>query len=262
MTARTSAALNPKRQRWINKMQCIFVLLLVALATTIGPAAASADIPYAMSEHPSQDGRCKGDTGKADLDRDEQACLAQLNDVVRRNGKSLEITFKDGSTRSYVTRLPDDLPGHEDDSVEYKLVSYFPEHELLLIEIGYWEGVQWMLLWLNRVIETKIHSPPHASPSRRWLFSVCSSEGPSGCGNGMEIVAAPFDLKLGGWSYLTPDDDYTFYEFDGWDGDDRVKLIATFKVGTEMKPFPASVERSNGRWQLKLPKQHRKPPRH
>ncbi|MGY3451572.1 hypothetical protein [Bradyrhizobium sp. USDA 4353] len=242
-------------------MQHIFITVLVALATAIGPAAAWAEIPYAMSEHPSQDGRCEGDTGKADLDRDEQACLDQLKGVVRRNGKALEITFKDGFTRSYVTRLPDDLPGHEDDSVEYKLVGYFPEHELLLIEIGYSEGVQWMLLRLNRGIETKVHSPPHYSPSHRWLFSVCSSIGPSGCGNGMDIVAAPFDLKQGGWSYLTPDDDDTLYEFAGWDGDDRVKLVATFRVGNEMKPFPAAVERINGRWQLKLPKQHRVPPR-
>ncbi|MDU6835181.1 MAG: hypothetical protein E6417_34770, partial [Bradyrhizobium sp.] len=58
-----------------------------------------------------------------------------------------------------------------------------------------------------------------------------------------------------------PDDDYTLYEFAGWDGDDRVKLVATFKVGAEMKPFPASIERVNGAWQLKLPKQHRPPPR-
>ncbi|MDU3129422.1 MAG: hypothetical protein E6699_18265, partial [Bradyrhizobium sp.] len=69
-----------------------------------------------MSEHPSQDGRCKGDPGKADLDRDEQACLDQLKDIVRRHGKALEVTFRDGFTRSYVTRLPDDLPGHEGNS--------------------------------------------------------------------------------------------------------------------------------------------------
>ncbi|MBR1137595.1 MAG: hypothetical protein EKK32_22615 [Bradyrhizobiaceae bacterium] len=242
-------------------MQCIFVMALVALAAAIVPAAASADIPYAMSEHPSQDGRCKGDPGKADLDRDEQACLDQLKDIVRRHGKALEVTFRDGFTRSYVTRLPDDLPGHEGNSVEYKLVGYFPEHGLLLIEIGYWEGVEWMLLRLDRGTETKIHSPPHYSPSHRWLFSVCSSDGPSGCGNGMDIVAAPFDLKMHGWNYLVPDDDYTLYEFAGWDGDDRVKLVATFKVGAEMKPFPASIERVNGAWQLKLPKQHRPPPR-
>ena len=118
-----------------------------------------------------------------------------------------------------------------------------------------------MLLRLDRGTETKIHSPPHYSPSHRWLFSVCSSDGPSGCGNGMDIVAAPFDLKMHGWNYLVPDDDYTLYEFAGWDGDDRVKLVATFKVGAEMKPFPASIERVNGAWQLKLPKQHRPPPR-
>lgn len=239
-------------------MQRIFLGLLLVLAFPASAVTAK-QIPYAMSEHPSQDGRCEGDTGKADLDRDEQACLDQLADVVSRNGKSLAITFKDGFTRSYVTRLPDDLPGKEDASVEYKLTGYFPEHGLLLIEIGYWEGVEWMLLRLDRGSETKVHSPPHYSPSHRWLFSVCSGDGPSGCGNGMEIVAAPSDRKLGGWRYLVPDDDYTFYEFAGWDGDDRVKLVATFKVGDTMKPFPASVERINGAWQLKLPKQHRRP---
>jgi hypothetical protein len=237
-------------------MRSISVPFLIALSFVAHPVTAMADIPYAMSAHPSQDGRCEGDTGKADLDRDEQACLAQLKDIVQRNGKVLNITFRDGSSRAYVTRLPDDLPGHEDDSVEYELVGYFPEHGLLLIQIGYYEGVEWMLLRLDRGTETKIHAPPHYSPSRRWLFSVCSGDGPSGCGNGMEIVAVTSELKIGGWRYLVPDDDYTSYEFAGWDGDDRVNLIATFKVEDKMKSFPASIERVNNIWRLKLPKQH------
>jgi hypothetical protein len=209
-----------------------------------------------MSAHPSQDGRCEGDTGKADLDRSEEACLAQLKGVASRNGKMLNIVLRDGTTRSYVTRLPEDLPDQEDQSVEYKLTGYFPEHQLLLIETGYWEGAEWIVLRLDDGVETKVHSPPHYSPHRDWLFSVCSSDGPSGCGNGMDIVPTRRDLKRGPWTYLVPDDDYTFYEFTGWDGDDRVKLVATFKVADKMKSLPASVERVNGVWQLKLPKQH------
>jgi len=231
------------------------LMTLLTLLLPVG-AAGAGDIPYAMSDHPSQDGRCEGDTGKADLDRSEKACLQQLKDVASRKGKLLRLKFRDGSRRNYINRPSEELKGREDDAIEYKLTGYFPKLDLVLLEIGYWEGAQWMLVRLDSGKETKLHAPPHLSPGQEWLFSVCSSDGPSGCGNGMDIVPAGPDPKRHEWHYLVPDNDYTLYEFEGWDGDNRVKLTATFDAGDGLKPFPASLECVNGVWHLELPKAH------
>ncbi len=72
----------------------------------------------------------------------------------------------------------------------------------------------------------------------------------------MDIVPTRPDAGLRDWHYSVPDDDYTLFEFDGWDGEDRVKLTATFDVGDELKSFPTSVERVDGSWRLNLPKEH------
>jgi hypothetical protein len=61
------------------------------------------------------------------------------------------------------------------------------------------------------------------------------------------------DPSLREWHYRIPDDDQWLYEFASWDGDDRVKLLAT-STGTPTKRATAMVERRNGNWHFKRPK--------
>jgi hypothetical protein len=49
------------------------------------------------------------------------------------------------------------------------------------------------------------------------------------------------------------------HEFAGWEGDARVKLTVTIRVGTELKTLPASVDLVDDRWRLKMPKEYRRP---
>ena len=67
-------------------MNSAFVLVFVAVALLAGPAAAQENPPYSFTAHPSQDGRCQGDTGIGDLDRSEKACLEQLTGIAAREG--------------------------------------------------------------------------------------------------------------------------------------------------------------------------------
>jgi hypothetical protein len=135
---------------------CLFILSLVAVSLLAGSAKAQQEFPpHSFSAHPSQDGRCRGDTGQGDTDRSEKACLEQLIGIAARVGESLRLTFQNGNGRVYASRSAGCDQGNIDDCVSYKLSGYFPKHGLLLIMIGYYEGVEWMLVRLDRGKETK-----------------------------------------------------------------------------------------------------------
>lgn len=240
------------------KKSYAFVVSFAAISLLVSSAGAQQEIPrYSFSAHPSQDGRCQGDTGHGDTDRSEAACLVELPAIASRQGDALRITLQNGGNKIYANRRTGCQGGDFEDCVEYKLTGYFPKHALALIEVSYYEGVEWILLRLDTGKETKVVVPPHYSPHQKWLVAACWSDGPAGCENGVDIVPTQSDQAASEWHYRVPPEDYTLYEFSGWDGDARVKLAVTFHVGKDLKTFPASVDLVAGRWLLKLPREHR-----
>lgn len=216
-------------------------------------ATALADPPkYSVSEHPSQDGRCIGDDGFGDLDRSEQACLEQVGELAQRVGPALQLKFRNGLTRVYLNEDAKCQTPEAEGCVKYRLTGYFPKHDLLLLEVGYWEGGSWLLVHAETGKASEIVAPPHYSPSKCWLVSVASGIGPSGPPDGIDVVPATSDTSLKEWHYRNPDDDPWLYEFAGWDGDDRVKLVVTSTVAPA-KRVSASVEYRNGEWHLARP---------
>jgi hypothetical protein len=232
------------------------MIRVARVATTVlfsCATALAAPPKYSLSDHPSQDGRCTGDNGVGDLDRSEQACLEQIGELAQRVGPALQLKFRNGVTRVYFN---EDAKCQSDEAkgcVKYQLTGYFPKHDLLLIEVDHWEGGSWLLVRADVGQATEIVAPPHYSPGKRWLVSVASGIGPAGPPDGIDIVPVTSDPSLQEWHYRVPDDDQWLYKFAGWDGDDRVKLLAT-STGTAVNHVTASVERRNGEWHLKRPK--------
>jgi hypothetical protein len=235
-------------------MKALLAQLAIAAAATclLIERAAFADVPYSFSNHPSQDGRCIGDHGMGDLDRSEKACLDQVGELAQRIGPGLQLKFRNGMTRVYLNEEAKCQSG-ADGCVKYQLIGYFPEHDLMLIEIGYWEGVSYRLVWADTGNDTDIVAPPHYSPDKRWLASVASGVGPSGPPNGMDIVPTRPSPSLKEWHYRTPDDGQWLYEFTGWDGNARVNLLAS-SLGAPQRSSPTSIDRRNGEWHLREPK--------
>ena len=232
----------------------IRVAITAAAAILSSLAAASATPPnYSLSDHPSQDGRCIGDKGVGDLDRSEQACLEQISELAQRVGPGLQLKFRNGLTRVYLNEDAKCRSAEAEGCVKYRLTGYFPKHDLILIEVGYWEGGNWLLVRADAGQASEIVAPPHYSPSERWLVSVASGPGPAGPPDGIDIVPATSDPSLKEWHYRVPDDGQWLYEFAGWNGDGRVKLLAT-SLEAPLRHVPASVERRNGSWHLSEPK--------
>jgi hypothetical protein len=229
---------------------------LFLMMTIVGLSActtALAEHPaYSVSDRPSQDGRCVGDHGVGDLDRSEQACLAQIGDMVERHGPGLQLKFRNGITRIYLNEDAKCRSDGAEGCVKYQLAGYFPKHDLILIEVGYSEGVSWKLVRADAGKASDIVAPPHYSPNEQWLVSVAASIGPSGPPNGIDIVPATSDPAFKEWHYRIADKSPWLYAFAGWDGNDRVKLLATSTDAPE-KHAPAVVERRARAWQLKEP---------
>ena len=233
----------------------IRVAILATTAVLLSCTTVLADPPkYSLSDHPSQDGRCIGDTGAGDLDRSEPACLKQIGELAERVGPRLRLKFRNGLTRVYLNEDAKCRTPEAEGCVKYRLTGYFPEHDLLLIEVGYWEGGSWLLVRADTGRTSEIVAPPHYSPSKHWLASVASSIGPSGPPDGIDIVPAANDPSLKEWHYRVPEDDQWLYEFAGWDGDDRVNLLATSTGTPKKKIVAACVERRNGNWHFTGPK--------
>ncbi|SDJ67311.1 MULTISPECIES: hypothetical protein [Bradyrhizobium] len=183
-------------------------VIVTAAALVVGTTSAAAT-PYSFSDHPSQDGRCIGDNGVGDIDRSESA---QIGGTAQRIGPGLQLKFGNGYTKIYLNEDAKCQSDTVDDCVKYQLTGYFPEHNIILIEVDYWEGVSWLLVWANTGDSIAIVAPPHYSPDKRWLASVTSAEGPSGPPNGMDIVPSRRAASLKEWHYRIPDDEKWLYE--------------------------------------------------
>ncbi|SCB55856.1 hypothetical protein GA0061098_10579 [Bradyrhizobium shewense] len=186
------------------KISLIGFAIFTAVASYLFDANASAGVPYSFSDHPSQDGCCVGDQGVGEIDRSEKACLAQVGELAQRVGPGLQLKFRNGKTRIYLNEEAKCQSDDADGCVKYQLTGYFPEHDLILIEVDYWEGASWLLVRADTGDDITIVAPPHYSPDRRWLVSVASSEGPAGPPNGMDIVPSTSNPSFKDWHYRTP----------------------------------------------------------
>jgi hypothetical protein len=236
-----------------SAMKGSLIRFAIAAAAASFAVNAFAAMPYSLSDHPSQDGRCVGDHGAGDLDRSETACLEQVGELARRVGPGLQLNFRNGTTRIYLNEEAKCQSSEADGCVKYQLTGYFPEHDLILIEVDGWEGAGWLLVRLGTGEDTAIVAPPHYSPDRRWLASVASSIGPAGPPDGMDVVPTSPDPSLKAWHYRTPDDGPWLYEYAGWDGNARVKLVAS-SLANPQRSVPGAIEWRNGQWQLREPR--------
>ncbi|MGJ4951908.1 hypothetical protein [Bradyrhizobium sp. HKCCYLS20291] len=226
--------------------------LAIGLATLccFAGGAAHAERPaFAIVDHPSQDGRCIGDNGTGDLDRSETACLAHVPELAQRRGAALQLTFRNRRTRVY--RNEDaKCAGDDKGCVKYQLTGYFPDHDLLLLERGRPEGIDWLLVRADIGDEIGIVAPPHYSPSKRWLVSVTSRLESSGPPDGIDVIPAKRDRTLKDWHYRTPEDGKWRYEFERWDSEDEIVLTAK-PNGDTAAPRPVAIRRKKSEWLFK-----------
>jgi hypothetical protein len=183
----------------------------------------------------------------------EKACMAKTNSSASRRGGTLRLTFGNGSTRTYQDNFSPKVCGGQrpyEICKRYVLYDYFPENGLFLVNIGYYESDEWLLVSQAGGKESKIVAPPGYSPNRKWLASVYATEGTDDGNNGIDIVPANLNSTEPAFHYRP--EEYEQWEFVGWDGDDRLSLKVIWRVGNdpELVTWSAEVVRMNGEWKL------------
>jgi hypothetical protein len=185
--------------------------------------------------------------------RYEKACVAKASASVARRGGELALKFDDGASRIYRDNRSKAAceQGPYESCKRYILYDYFPQHGLFLVNVGYHESQEWLLVSKLDGKEERIVAPPAYSPNKKWLASVYWTEGPDDGNNGIDIVPTS---NRGGPAFHYRPKEYELWDFVRWDGDDRLLLEVTWRAGNDpslkQSTWPAEAVRVNGKWQL------------
>ncbi len=151
----------------------------------------------------------------------EKQCILRTKSFARRRGNELRLTFRNGTTRAYKDNQSPKAceQGSYESCKQYVLYDFFPEHELFLINIEYYESPEWRLVRQLKGNEETIVAPPRYSSSKKWLASVDWNEFDDR-NNGIDIVPAMFNTVDRSFHYRPKE--YELWQFVAWDGDDRL----------------------------------------
>jgi hypothetical protein len=242
----------------------VFMLLSLSVSSAFAASGDQAGLcnPASGSCMPPHDGICEHpktifEGGVARYDGSpfsrsyEKKCILRAKSFALRRGGELRLTFGNGTTRAYKDNQSKACEhGPYESCKQHVLFDFFPEHDLLLINTGYYESQEWLLVRQLNGKEEAIVAPPRYSPNKKWLAAVNWSDGDDG-NNGIDIVPAASDTADRSFHHRPKE--YELWEFAGWDGDDRLSLSVKWRVSDkpELVTWPAEAVRVNGEWQLK-----------
>jgi rRNA maturation protein Nop10 len=201
-----------------------------------------------ICEHPSIDG-----TGSYPFSESyERRCILRAKPFAVRRGTALRLTFRNGKTRLYRNNWNAKAceQGPYENCKQYVLYDYLPQHKIFIVEVVYYESNEWLLIWQQNGRQEKVVAPPRYSPDRKWLASVCATEGPDDGNNGVDTVPSKFDSTGRSWHYRPRE--YEQWNFVGWEGSERLELNVIWRVNDkpELVTWLAEVVRAKGGWQL------------
>jgi hypothetical protein len=177
---------------------------------------------------------------------EEAPCLQQLHAMAERNDDVLTLKLDNGKTKVFKNNTKACEQG-SDGCVEYRLVGYIESDRQFVVEVLYYESGLVNLVSRRNGMVTRLEDWPHLSPNNKRFVVVAASDA-WGIDNAIAIFSATSDLPRLEWNFPTPKE-YEQYTFDGWDGDNRVRL-RVFADGNETE---TDLKRTPQGWQLKRP---------
>jgi hypothetical protein len=152
---------------------------------------------------------------------EEPACLNQFAGTVSRSGDDLRFRLDQGKTRTVKSNSEacEQIPIGQ--CVIYRLVGYIASSQQFVLRESFYESEFVQLVSRRTGAITKLEGYPHLSPSGSQFVTVAASDAWE-IDNPIAIFSNTDPPKLL-WRFPQPRE-YEEYSFDGWDGEDRVKL--------------------------------------
>lgn len=193
-------------------------------------------------------------SARADVlcDKDEAKCLRQLASVAKREGNHLRLTLANGQTKTFTTTQAACKANVYEKCLIYRLAGYFAQHRQFVVDVGFLlEGGTTFLVSHRTGNHIRLDAAPHYSPTGKRLAAVSATE--SEGENSIEILTAT-DPPKREWRYTVPKDEYALYEFVRWDGDERLEMAVTTRIGGKFhKSLPVEAIRAPNGWTLTSP---------
>jgi hypothetical protein len=175
----------------------------------------------------------------------ERSCLAEFRDAVTRSGDALTFRLDDAQTKVVRSQSAECRKVPVGDCVVYRLVGFIPRARQYVLYTSYYESVFVGLLSRRTGVVTHLEGLPRLSPSAGRFATVAASDAWD-IKSPIAIYANTDPPKLL-WRFPQPAE-YEEYAFDGWDGEDRVKLHTI-----TMPQIDTDVSRTADGWLLRRP---------
>ena len=184
---------------------------------------------------------------------DEEACLKQLAGLARRDGDHLHLRLANGKTRTFTTTTEACEANIYEKCLNYHLRGYYARHRYFMLDANFlMHGGVTLLVSARNGEYVKLDTYPKFSPSGRQFAAVNATE--SDGDNSIEIWSTASDPPRSEWRYVVPTDEYSLYEFVEWEGDDRLKMTVTTRIGEELhEGMPVEAVRAVAGWRLMPP---------
>ena len=155
----------------------------------------------------------------------EGPCLNELKEVAKRDGHVLTLKLDNGKTKIIRDSKECNNPDQEALCVSYRLVGYIGDKQFV-VAVQPYECGSVLLVSRRTGKETVLLGWPILSPNKKRLVVTSSSvAGECNPAYAIAVFSLVNDLPQLEWQSRPPAD-IGDYEYDGWDGDNRVLLRA------------------------------------
>ncbi|HKD24887.1 MAG TPA: hypothetical protein VKC66_03070 [Xanthobacteraceae bacterium] len=188
---------------------------------------------------------------------EEKPCLnpAVLGTVAKRDGRVLTLKLANEKTKVVSDANPceDPDPTKEGECVTHRLVGYIGDRQFI-VHVGPYECPFVLLVNRRTGEEMTLEDWPNLSPNKKRFVVVASTaDGECSPKYAVAIFSLASDPPRLEWQF-TPDNANEDYRFDGWDGDNRVRLRASVgSVVGKQKQMATDLKLTAQGWQIKRP---------
>jgi hypothetical protein len=162
----------------------------------------------------------------------EADCLANLEGLAWRTGDALTVRLEGGRIKMFQGDQQACTDHDADKCLSYELRAFLPAAHVYVVEWTTYEDRGGAVVSAKTGQSAVLGSLPEFSPKGQTFVSVDNDEL-----NGRDYDVAIFSAGRGVLTevfryHTAASDPYEFWEFLGWDGDDRIRLKVTINMGT------------------------------